>query len=181
MFRATTTTCRTSLNNLFNSRRHYSGNAGQYCRDFVRKHDYESWVQSAFYPAELQDGYFALKAFYVSFRFCLLPKSTSSVPDRPSHDPGLGLQPNDWQAANAILERRDKTRLARCQSLSNSNYYYQHDSFQANHPIATALHNVRQQTSLPAYHFTRIIDARVSCHYIAASSAALIFYARTPN
>ncbi|EEB98193.1 hypothetical protein MPER_02344 [Moniliophthora perniciosa FA553] len=32
-------------------------------RDFVQKHDYESFLISHFYPKELQGGYFALKAF----------------------------------------------------------------------------------------------------------------------
>uniref|UniRef100_A0A0W0F3I2 Uncharacterized protein n=1 Tax=Moniliophthora roreri TaxID=221103 RepID=A0A0W0F3I2_MONRR len=35
----------------------------QYCRDFVQKHDYESFLISHFYPKEFQGGYFALKAF----------------------------------------------------------------------------------------------------------------------
>ena len=37
-----------------------------YCKDLVRKHDYESFLTSPFYPREMQSGYFALKAFYVS-------------------------------------------------------------------------------------------------------------------
>jgi hypothetical protein len=37
-----------------------------YCKDLVRKHDYESFLTSQFYPKEMQGGYFALKAFYVS-------------------------------------------------------------------------------------------------------------------
>ena len=37
-----------------------------YCKDFVRKYDYESFLTSQFYPKESQGGYFALKAFYVS-------------------------------------------------------------------------------------------------------------------
>jgi hypothetical protein len=36
-----------------------------YCKDLVRKHDYESFLMSQFYPKELQSGYFALKAFSV--------------------------------------------------------------------------------------------------------------------
>ncbi|KDQ62289.1 hypothetical protein JAAARDRAFT_122532 [Jaapia argillacea MUCL 33604] len=36
-----------------------------YCRELVRKNDYESFLLSPFYPKELQGGYFALKAFYV--------------------------------------------------------------------------------------------------------------------
>ncbi|KAJ6584984.1 Squalene/phytoene synthase [Mycena capillaripes] len=34
-----------------------------YCRELVRKHDYESFLISKFWPAGLQDGYFAIKAF----------------------------------------------------------------------------------------------------------------------
>ncbi|KAJ7780669.1 isoprenoid synthase domain-containing protein [Mycena maculata] len=34
-----------------------------YCRGLVRKHDYESFLISKFWPPELQDGYFAIKAF----------------------------------------------------------------------------------------------------------------------
>ncbi|KAJ7600708.1 isoprenoid synthase domain-containing protein [Mycena floridula] len=43
--------------------RHSSSTA--YCRDFVRKHDYESWLLAPFYPKSRQDDYFALKAFSI--------------------------------------------------------------------------------------------------------------------
>lgn len=36
-----------------------------YCREFVRKHDYEGFLISQFYPKDLQGGYFALRAFAV--------------------------------------------------------------------------------------------------------------------
>lgn len=36
-----------------------------YCSDFLRKHDYESFLISQFYPKEMQGGYLALKAFSV--------------------------------------------------------------------------------------------------------------------
>ncbi|KAF8195570.1 isoprenoid synthase domain-containing protein [Pholiota molesta] len=36
-----------------------------YCKDFVRKHDYDSYLNSYFYPRALQNGYFATKAFSV--------------------------------------------------------------------------------------------------------------------
>ncbi|KAJ7095868.1 Squalene/phytoene synthase [Mycena belliarum] len=35
----------------------------EYCRELVRKHDYESFLISKFWPASLQDSYFAIKAF----------------------------------------------------------------------------------------------------------------------
>ncbi|KAJ7505322.1 isoprenoid synthase domain-containing protein [Mycena galericulata] len=34
-----------------------------YCRELVRKHDYDSFLISKFWPSTLQDGYFAIKAF----------------------------------------------------------------------------------------------------------------------
>lgn len=37
-----------------------------YCKDLVRKYDYDSYLNSYFYPRALQNGYFAIKAFYVS-------------------------------------------------------------------------------------------------------------------
>jgi hypothetical protein len=37
----------------------------EYCRELVRRHDYESFLISKFWPAPLQDGYFAIKAFSV--------------------------------------------------------------------------------------------------------------------
>ncbi|KAF9013285.1 isoprenoid synthase domain-containing protein [Cyathus striatus] len=40
-------------------------NPAVYCRDLVRKHDYESYMISHFYPKEYQDAYFAIKAFSV--------------------------------------------------------------------------------------------------------------------
>ncbi|KAF8645253.1 hypothetical protein AX16_008078 [Volvariella volvacea WC 439] len=35
-----------------------------YCRDLVRKHDYESFLVSQFWPKESQGAYYALRAFY---------------------------------------------------------------------------------------------------------------------
>ena len=39
-----------------------------YCKDLVRKRDYEWFLISHFYPKELQGAFFALRAFYVSSR-----------------------------------------------------------------------------------------------------------------
>ncbi|KJA21185.1 hypothetical protein HYPSUDRAFT_165987 [Hypholoma sublateritium FD-334 SS-4] len=36
-----------------------------YCKDLVRKYDYDSYLNSYFYPRALQNGYFAIKAFSV--------------------------------------------------------------------------------------------------------------------
>ena len=40
-----------------------------YCREYVRKRDYESYLIASFYPRELQGAFFALRAFYVSITF----------------------------------------------------------------------------------------------------------------
>ncbi|KAH6912698.1 isoprenoid synthase domain-containing protein [Coprinopsis sp. MPI-PUGE-AT-0042] len=40
-------------------------NPAAYCKDLVRKHDYESFLVSPFYPKAKQDAYFAIKAFAV--------------------------------------------------------------------------------------------------------------------
>ncbi|EFI27201.1 hypothetical protein CC1G_15026 [Coprinopsis cinerea okayama7 len=40
-------------------------NPAAYCKDLVRKHDYESFLTSPFYPKAKQDAYFAIKAFAV--------------------------------------------------------------------------------------------------------------------
>ncbi|KAI0317787.1 Squalene/phytoene synthase [Amylostereum chailletii] len=42
-----------------------TGDPAAYCKEFVRKHDYESYLLSQFFPRDKQPGYFALKAFYV--------------------------------------------------------------------------------------------------------------------
>ena len=36
-----------------------------YCKEFVRKRDYDSFLNSYFYPRHAQNGYFAIKAFSV--------------------------------------------------------------------------------------------------------------------
>ena len=40
-------------------------NPDAYCRDLVRKQDYESYLIGQFFPQERQGGYYALKAFAV--------------------------------------------------------------------------------------------------------------------
>jgi hypothetical protein len=42
-----------------------SGSASESCRNLVLKRDYESFLTSKFYLHDAQDGFFALKAFYV--------------------------------------------------------------------------------------------------------------------
>ncbi|EUC60238.1 squalene/phytoene synthase [Rhizoctonia solani AG-3 Rhs1AP] len=39
--------------------------ANVYCRELVRKHDYEAYLCSYFYPRAVQPGYFALRAFNI--------------------------------------------------------------------------------------------------------------------
>lgn len=42
-----------------------TGDPFAYCEDFVRKHDYDSFIVSQSWPREKRKGYFALKAFAV--------------------------------------------------------------------------------------------------------------------
>ncbi|KIO27028.1 hypothetical protein M407DRAFT_195197 [Tulasnella calospora MUT 4182] len=42
-----------------------SQDSNAYCRDLVRKHDYDSFLTSYFYPRRTHDAYFALRAFNV--------------------------------------------------------------------------------------------------------------------
>ena len=47
-----------------------------YCRDLVKKRDYDAFLISQLYPKELRDGFFALRAFYVSvFLQIVAPRS----------------------------------------------------------------------------------------------------------
>lgn len=41
--------------------------SSNYCKDYVRKHDYEGYLLAPFYPPQLQDAYWAIRAFYVCF------------------------------------------------------------------------------------------------------------------
>ncbi|KAG1829803.1 isoprenoid synthase domain-containing protein [Suillus variegatus] len=40
-------------------------NPADYCKDLVRKHDYEGYLTSQLYPKRFQGGYLALRAFYI--------------------------------------------------------------------------------------------------------------------
>jgi len=51
-----------------------SADPSGYCKDLVRKYDYESFLASQFYAKEMQGGYFALKAFYVRYPYAMLPR-----------------------------------------------------------------------------------------------------------
>jgi hypothetical protein len=79
-----------------------------YCKDFVRKHDYESFLTSQFYPKETQGGYFALKAFYVCIRDvlhrCTFVKLICE--GRVSDDTGHSIDLYAWEDEDAVLERR---------------------------------------------------------------------------
>ena len=38
-----------------------------YCKALVQKRDYEAYLMSHFYPSQLRNAFFALRAFYVSY------------------------------------------------------------------------------------------------------------------
>lgn len=50
-----------------------SRSASETCQSLVLKRDYESFLTSKFYPRNVQDGFFALKAFYVYTLSFLFP------------------------------------------------------------------------------------------------------------
>jgi len=52
-----------------------SGSASETCKNLVLKRDYESFLASKFYPTDAQDGFFALKAFYVYTLSLLSPRT----------------------------------------------------------------------------------------------------------
>lgn len=108
-----------------------SSTSATYCRSFVQKHDYESWLLSPFYPKDLRDDYFALKAFQVEL---------AMIQDHVSNASLGRMRMQFWREA---IKDTAQGRPPE-------------------HPIALALSSTFERVHLPAYHFLRIIDARVS-------------------
>lgn len=91
---------------------------GDYCKEHVRKHDYESFLTAQFYPRELQTTYFALRAFYVCVIFvfsvfAILVYSCKCVlfPGRTGDDPGYSIGIYAWEDEDAVLERYSQTNI----------------------------------------------------------------------
>ncbi|OBZ71377.1 NADH dehydrogenase (ubiquinone) complex I, assembly factor 6 [Grifola frondosa] len=57
--------CRRTITTLGSGQQGGNEDPSAYCRDLVRKRDYESFLTSQFYPTELRDAFFALRAFYI--------------------------------------------------------------------------------------------------------------------
>lgn len=57
-----------------------------YCRDLVRKHDYDSFLTSYFYPRRTHDAYFALRAFNVSIIWLLKKEHAAAALTDPPRD-----------------------------------------------------------------------------------------------
>ena len=65
-----------------------------YCRDYVRKRDYESYLIGSFYPRELQNAFFALRAFYVSIWSPCSPSCSGQLSVMETrHGIGTGKRP----------------------------------------------------------------------------------------
>ncbi|KAF7299023.1 hypothetical protein MIND_00850600 [Mycena indigotica] len=107
-----------------------------YCEDFVRKHDYDSFLIGKFWSGPLQQPYFAIKAF--STELAMIQDSVS----------------NATIGAMRIQFWRDAVRDIFAASSLNPG------SFPPRHPIALALHQATKAADLPAYYFKRIVDAR---------------------
>lgn len=80
-----------------------------YCRDFVQKHDRDSYLISRFFPSHLQNACFAVRAFYVGWSMAPLDNailfSNFYNEDWVGNDPGRGLKYSNWTDEDAILER----------------------------------------------------------------------------
>lgn len=83
-----------------------------YCREIVRKHDYEGFLNHFAYPAHLRDGYFALKAFnvrslqihgfHLGFIFvlrCLLQVELVTIPESTSQSMIAQMRLQFWKDA----------------------------------------------------------------------------------
>lgn len=89
-----------------------------YCRELVRKHDYESFLISKFWrTGEQQDGYFAIKAFSVRLLTRTRPgtRLCEVKPDRAGHGTGQRELADDRRGAHAVLAGRGARHL-RCAS-----------------------------------------------------------------
>ncbi|KAJ7069786.1 isoprenoid synthase domain-containing protein [Mycena amicta] len=114
-----------------------------YCRDLVRKHDYDSFLVGKFWTAPLQEPYFAIKAFATEL---------AMVQDSVSNSTIGAMRMQFWRDA----------RIAGVPVLSSDSTGQDKPP---RHPIALALHEATKIVDLPAYHLKRIVDARVSAAY----------------
>ncbi|PFH54081.1 hypothetical protein AMATHDRAFT_73085 [Amanita thiersii Skay4041] len=123
-------------------------NPNAYCADFVRKHDYESFLLAPFYPKSLQGAYFAIKAF--SVELAMVQDNVSNV--------ALGkMRMQFWREA-----LKDCAEVCITHKRSKSiGLNVTEQGKPPRHPIALALHEAMQRVHLPLYHFKRLIDARV--------------------
>ncbi|KAF7365215.1 UPF0551 protein, mitochondrial [Mycena venus] len=91
-----------------------------YCRELVRKHDYESFLISKFWPAgQLQDGYLAIKAFSTELA---MTQDNVSVPTIGA------VRMQFWRDAVRDIYADKPPR----------------------HPVALAIHRTTQSANLPA-------------------------------
>ncbi|KIJ64453.1 hypothetical protein HYDPIDRAFT_90439 [Hydnomerulius pinastri MD-312] len=112
-----------------------ASNPTEYCKDLVRKHDYEGFLTSQFYPRQLQPGYYALRAFYIEL--AMVKEAVSQTT--------LG------QARLVFWRDAIKDIFDVSEEIGNK---------PPRHPIALALYEATQRSRLAPYHFQRIIEAR---------------------
>lgn len=85
-----------------------------YCRDLVRKRDYDAFLTSQLYPATYKNSYYALRAFYVSVCSAgsdMDDNNLSTSAGRTSNAPGVDIQCDDRQDAHAVLAGRSQNVL----------------------------------------------------------------------
>ena len=111
--KGTTPLCFSLKRNMSNDSTIGLANPAAYCRDFVRKHDYESFLVSQFYPKAAQNGFFAIKAFSVCFPLARdhqlsFARTVATVIGRIGHSARQRVKRDDWSNENGLLERRFK-------------------------------------------------------------------------
>ncbi|KIN93377.1 hypothetical protein M404DRAFT_17302 [Pisolithus tinctorius Marx 270] len=120
--------------------------AADYCKDLVRKHDYEAFLTSQLYPRVYRPGYYALRAFYIELATVKEAVSQTTL--------GQGRFVFWRNAVKDIFKVSGFWRVGIYISLTSG------QNAPPRHPIAIALHQVTQNSHLAQYHFQRMIDAR---------------------
>ncbi|KLO04758.1 hypothetical protein SCHPADRAFT_884210, partial [Schizopora paradoxa] len=105
-----------------------------YCRDFVKKHDRDSYLTSQFFPKNLQGYCFAVRSFYIEL--AMIQDSVTNVI--------IGeMRMQFWKDAVKSISEASSSLFA-----------------PPRHPIALALHEASKKVHIAPYHLKRIVEAR---------------------
>ena len=87
------------------------GDHNAYCRDLVRKRDYDAFLTSQLYPATYKNSFYALRAFFVSVCSAgrdMGDNNLSTSAGRIGNAPGVDIQRDDRPDAHAVLAGRSQ-------------------------------------------------------------------------